>query len=108
MSEIHIPVQDADPEYDPPEALLRDREAPQAPEECCVVVHCWRARDKWDCDNVSVKPILDGLVRAGVLKDDSQRQVKAYIVLPYRCDHQSEEKTIVELIHAEAVVMFRI
>ena len=108
MSTIRISISDADPKYDPSEALLRGCEVEKAPEECCIVVHCWRARDKWDCDNVSVKPILDGFVRAGILQDDSQKQVKGFVILPYRCKSQDQEKTIVEIKDANELLHMKL
>ena len=50
---------------------------------------------KHDTDGVSAKAVLDGIVRAGILADDSSEQVKS-ITFESR-QAKSEEKTLIEI-----------
>ena len=52
---------------------------------------------KHDPDGVSVKAVLDGIVRAGILADDSTEQVKS---ITFESRKSKEEKTIIEIIEA--------
>ena len=49
---------------------------------------------KHDPDGVSVKAVLDGIVRAGILADDSTEQVKS---ITFESRKSKEEKTIIEI-----------
>ena len=49
---------------------------------------------KHDPDGVSVKAVLDGIVRAGILADDSTEQVKS---ITFESIKSKEEKTIIEI-----------
>ena len=49
---------------------------------------------KHDPDGVSVKAVLDGIVRAGILTDDSTEQVKS---ITFESRKSKEEKTIIEI-----------
>jgi len=51
-----------------------------------------------DPDGVSVKAVLDGIVRAGVLTDDSAKQVKS---VTFESVKAEEEKTIIEIVDEE-------
>ena len=52
---------------------------------------------KHDPDGVSVKAVLDGIVRAGILPDDSTEQVKS---ITFESRKSKEEKTIIEITEA--------
>lgn len=47
-----------------------------------------------DPDGISVKAVLDGIVRAGILADDSTKQVKE---ITFESKKSKEEKTIIEI-----------
>lgn len=47
-----------------------------------------------DTDGVSVKAALDAIVRAGILSDDTAKQIKS---ITFENRKSSEEKTIVEI-----------
>jgi Holliday junction resolvase RusA-like endonuclease len=47
-----------------------------------------------DPDGVSVKAVMDGIVRAGILADDSAKQVKK---VTFESIISKEEKTIIEI-----------
>ena len=47
-----------------------------------------------DPDGVSVKAVMDGIVRAGILADDSAEQVKS---ITFESIKSKEEKTIIEI-----------
>jgi len=62
-----------------------------------LVVLCYRTAGlRWDLDNVSIKPFLDGLVEAGVLKDDSCKEIQGLITLPFKVKTKAEEHTELE------------
>ena len=50
---------------------------------------------KHDPDGVSVKAVLDGIVRAGILSDDSQQQIKSITFESRKTKKGEEEKTII-------------
>ena len=51
-------------------------------------------RRKHDTDGVSVKAVLDGIVRRGILADDSSEQIKS---ITFESIKSKEEKTIIEI-----------
>ncbi len=55
---------------------------------------------KHDPDGVSVKAVLDGLVRRGVLTDDSTEQIKE---ITFESRKSKTEKTVVEISSIEGV-----
>ena len=61
-----------------------------------IRVISYRSR-KHDPDGVSVKAVLDGIVRLGILSDDSSEQVKS---ITFESRKSKEEKTIIEITEA--------
>jgi len=55
-------------------------------------------RLKHDPDGVSIKALLDGIVRAGLLKDDSWEEIKEIRLKSIKAE---EEKTIIEITEAD-------
>ena len=51
-------------------------------------------KSRHDTDGVSAKAVLDGLVHAGILRDDSAKQVKKVC---FESRKSKEEKTIIEI-----------
>ena len=58
-----------------------------------IRVTSYRAR-RHDPDGVSVKAVLDGIVRLGLLRDDSTKQVKE---ITFESKKSKEERTIIEI-----------
>lgn len=58
-------------------------------------------RRKHDPDGVSVKYALDGIVRRGLLEDDSTQEVRRVIFESIVGD---DEKTIIEIFDAEPLI----
>lgn len=58
-----------------------------------ITVTSYRKRNH-DTDGISVKAVLDGIVRAGILADDSAKEIKE---IRFKSIKSSEEKTIIEI-----------
>ena len=52
---------------------------------------------KHDPDGVSVKAVLDGLVRSGILRDDSTEEIKSVTFESRKCPKGQEETTVIEI-----------
>ena len=52
-------------------------------------------KNKHDTDGLSVKAVLDGVVRAGILADDSAKQVTQ---ITFESVKSSDERTVIEII----------
>jgi len=91
------PDKNAEPERDTHQALEEHSQAPKISERVyCIVLVYRTAGLRWDLDNVSVKPFLDGLVERGVLEDDSCKQIEGFLKLPRQCKTKAEERTEIE------------
>jgi len=64
-----------------------------------VRVISYRKR-KHDPEGVSVKAVLDGIVRAGILRDDSCEEIKKICFESRECEKGEKEKTIIEITDA--------
>lgn len=90
-------VPDAEPEYDPHKTLENHSQVAAISTPVYIVVCCYRTSGlRWDLDNVSIKPFIDGIVEAGLLKDDSTKQVCGLLKLPFTCKTKQEERTEIE------------
>lgn len=58
-----------------------------------IKVTSYRKR-KHDPDGISIKAVLDGLIRAGILQDDSTDEINE---ITFKSILSKEEKTIIEL-----------
>lgn len=56
---------------------------------------------KHDPDNVSIKFFLDGLVRRGVLQDDSCAEIQE---ITFESHISKEEKTIIEITQVDKII----
>lgn len=76
----------------------------QPVEQICdiEVVAYYKYKIRRDSDNVSSKEIIDGLVLAGILKDDSVEFVRKVTTLAKI--GQKKDKVVVKLEHAESAV----
>lgn len=61
-----------------------------------ITVISYRKR-KHDPDGISVKAVLDGLVRRKILLDDSWEEIKEITFKSRKCEKGQEEKTIIEI-----------
>lgn len=62
-----------------------------------LVVLCYRTSGlRWDLDNVSIKPFLDGLVQEGILEDDSCKEIQGLVTIPRKVKTKAEERTELE------------
>ena len=52
---------------------------------------------KHDPDGISVKAVLDGITRVGILADDSTKEVKEITFKSIICKKDEEEKTVIEI-----------
>ena len=50
-----------------------------------------------DPDGISAKAVIDGIVRAGILTDDSSKQVESVNFKSYKTKKGEEEKTVIEI-----------
>lgn len=71
------------------------KEMPRFDSPVRIVVTSYRSHNH-DPDGVSVKALLDGLVQAGILRDDSTKQVESVTLQSIKCK-TGEEKTILEI-----------
>ena len=63
---------------------------------CSIHVHSKRTRLA-DPDGVSAKAVIDGLAKAGILRDDSAKYVKE---VSYSQEHSKEDETIIDIVWA--------
>ena len=50
-----------------------------------------------DPDGVSAKAVIDGIVQAGILADDSAKQVQSITFESHQTEKGEEEKTVIEI-----------
>lgn len=61
-----------------------------------ITVTSFRRRQH-DTDGISAKAFIDGLVRRGILEDDSCKQIKEIVFKSIIIKNDEEEKTIIEI-----------
>jgi len=60
-----------------------------------VCIHCHSVRKRLvDRDAISIKAALDGIVQAGILRDDTAKEIKE---ITYSQEKGNEEKTIITI-----------
>lgn len=77
-------------------APLGEEEAAGLDTRVTIRVISYRAANH-DPDGVSAKAVIDGIVRRGLLPDDSAKEVKEVIFKSYICKEGQEEKTVIEI-----------
>ena len=50
-----------------------------------------------DPDGISAKAVIDGIVRAGILADDSTKQVESVTFKSHKTKKGEEERTVIEI-----------
>lgn len=71
-------------------------EMPRFNSPVIITITSYRKR-KHDPDGISAKAVLDGLVRAGVLADDSTEEIKEIRYKSKCCKNGEKEKTVIEI-----------
>ena len=66
---------------------------------CSISIHSIRHRLA-DHDNISAKAVIDGVVHAGILSDDSTKQVKEVTFSQEKIGRKEQEKTIITITEA--------
>jgi len=83
-------------------ADVGDRRKPFTPvvSRYMLVIHCYHGCDsaRIDTDNFCSKGLLDGLVRAGILPDDTASKNRAMMIVPHKVTCRAYERTVVEII----------
>ena len=95
LSEGHhraaVPIADLEP--DAGHAALPTQEAPRFDSPVHIRVISYRKLNH-DPDGVSVKAVLDGIVRAGILADDSAKQIAE---ITFESRKSKDERTVIEI-----------
>ncbi len=89
----NTPLPATDLEQDSSDAPVAEKDAARFNSRVNIKVTSYR-KLKHDPDGVSVKAVLDGIVRAGLLSDDSTQQVKS---ITFESIKSKEEKTVIEI-----------
>ena len=94
-SYVAFPI--ADLESPPSNASVAKEKAKGLDSRVAITVTSYRKRVH-DPDGISVKAVLDGIVRAGLLPDDSTKYVKE---VTFKSIISKEEKTVIEITTSE-------
>lgn len=84
---------DANLESNTQYASFRKKKAKRFDSPVRILCTHYRTRD-FDIDNGSIKAVLDQIVRAGILTDDSSKQIQE---ITHRFVKSREEKTIIKI-----------
>jgi len=83
------------------DALAKDPQDPKLSQRVYLVVLVYRTGIRYDLDNISFKPVLDGIVEQGYIADDSTRQIECVIKLARTVKTKAEERTELEFWDAD-------
>ncbi len=86
----------ADLESNPSHAPVAEKETEGLDTRVDITVTSYRKRIH-DPDGISVKASLDGIVRAGLLPDDSTKEVRQVTFKSIICKKDEAEKTVIEI-----------
>jgi hypothetical protein len=89
-------IQNGEPKCNPHDALESGSQNAPVGKELYLVVLLYRTGQSFDLDNASIKPILDGIVEKGLVKDDSAAYIKGLVKLPFQVKTKDEERTELE------------
>jgi hypothetical protein len=92
-SDHHSPVPDAHMEQGSRHESLGEKEAPSVDLPCCIHVHSYRKR-LTDPDGICGKYVIDGLIHAGILPDDSAQEVHE---VSFSQEQADTECTVIEI-----------
>ena len=99
---LDVQLSNANVEQNTSDASLGTQKAqrfyPQA--RCKVIVYSYRKRDS-DCDGISAKALIDGMVHVGIFEDDSSKFIESYESKVIKIKSNEEEKTVLEIEYLE-------
>jgi len=73
-------------------APLGEKKMPRFNSQVCIIIRSYRRR-LCDPDGISAKAAIDGLVKAGILADDTTKQVEEVRFKQTKIKSPAEEKT---------------
>lgn len=76
--------------------LERKKKGKELDRRCSIHVHSKRYREA-DPDGISFKAVIDGLVKAGILKDDNSKYVKEVSGSQEKISKNEQEETIIDI-----------
>lgn len=81
-------------EQDSSHAPMGAKKAKRLDSRVSITIISYRKR-KHDPDGISAKAAIDGIVRAGLLRDDSTEEIKSVTFESRKCAKDEEEKTVI-------------
>ena len=93
MNDNRIAVSASDMEQNASDAPMAEKEATGSHPPYDIAVHSVRKRLA-DIDGISAKAAIDGIVKAGILPDDSAKYIKS---ITYTQEKGEPEKTIINI-----------
>jgi len=87
-------------EQDPCNAPMGKKEIKRLDTRVNINIISYRARNH-DPDGISAKAVIDGIVRYGILPDDSAKEVKKVTFESFICKKGEEEKTEIIIYKAD-------
>ena len=97
MNENNTNVPTTDLEQNSSHEPLAEKETKGLDSRVNITVTSYRKRIH-DPDGISVKAVLDGIVRAGLLPDDSTKEVKSVKFESVICKKDEAEKTVINIV----------
>jgi hypothetical protein len=94
MFDVAISITDM--EQNTSNASVAEEKAKGLDTRVAITVTSYRKRVH-DPDGISVKAVLDGIVRAGLLSDDSCKEVKSICFKSVICEKGEAEKTMIDI-----------
>jgi len=96
MNENNTTLPTTDVEQDTTDAPLAEKEAKGLDSLVNITVTSYRWT-KHDPDGISCKAVLDGIVRAGLLRDDSTKEIESVTFKSVIIKKTEKEQTIIEI-----------
>jgi len=79
-------------------ALDKKAGVPELYPPCYFRVICCKRGCNWDADNIETKAVLDGLVQAGIIPDDTIKEIPKVYREGIQVKTKEEERTVIEVI----------
>ena len=90
------PISFTDMEPDSCNELLGAKKIKRLDSQCCLHFHSKRYRLA-DPDGLSAKAVIDGIVKTGLLRDDTAQQIKQITYSQEKIKKDKQEETIVTI-----------
>ena len=81
-------------------APLGEKKMPRFDTQVCIIIHSYRRRLA-DPDGISAKAAIDGLVNAGILSNDTAKQISEVRFKQTKIKSPAEEKTEIILFETQ-------